>query len=153
MSKIILGKYVNTHGIKGEIRIKSNFPYKDKVFKKENKIIIDNQEYIICSYRVHKGYDMITLEGINDINKIPFRKNVLVYINREDYLTTNEYLDSDLIGFIVYNSKFERKVLDILDINAKKKLIKTKEGYIPYELIKNVDLVNKKILIEDVNGL
>ena len=30
---IYLGKYVNTHGIKGEIRIKSNFKYKDKAFK------------------------------------------------------------------------------------------------------------------------
>ena len=27
MSRIVLGKYVNTHGIKGEIRIKSNFKY------------------------------------------------------------------------------------------------------------------------------
>ena len=46
MSRIVLGKYVNTHGIKGEIRIKSNFKYKDKVFKIGNKIIIDNHEYI-----------------------------------------------------------------------------------------------------------
>lgn len=153
MSKIVLGKYVNTHGIKGEIRIKSNFEYKDKVFKIGNKIIIDNKEYIINSYRVHKGYDMVTLRDIDDINKIPFDKNTLVYIEKEEYLNDNEYLDSDLIGFIVYNSKLEKKVLDISYLNNNKKLLKTKDGYIPFELIKKIDYNNKKILIEEVIGL
>ena len=153
MNKVVLGKYVNTHGIKGEIRIKSNFPYKDKVFLIGNKIIIDNHDYIINSYRVHKGYDMVTLKDIDDINNIPFSKNTLVYINREDYLTKNDYLDSDLIGFIVYNSKIEKKVLDILYINDKKKLIKTSDGYIPFELVLDVDIDNKKILIAEVDGL
>ena len=37
MNKIYIGKVVNTHGIKGEIRILSNFEYKDKVFKVNNK--------------------------------------------------------------------------------------------------------------------
>ena len=29
-----IGKFVNTHGIKGEIRIKSDFSRKDLIFKK-----------------------------------------------------------------------------------------------------------------------
>ncbi len=153
MNKVVLGKYVNTHGIKGEIRIKSNFPYKDKVFKIDNEIIINNTNYKIKSYRVHKGYDMVTLEGINSINDIIFPKNINVFIDRDQYLLKNEYLDSDLIGFIVYNNKLERDVLDIYYINDKKKLIKTSDGYIPFELVKNIDLANKRILIEDVEGL
>ncbi len=153
MNKAYLGKYVNTHGLKGEIRIKSNFPYKERVFKINNEIIINNKSYVIKSYRVHKGYDMVTLDGIGDINLIPFPKNTNVYIDRDKYLSKKDYLDSDLIGFIVYNSKIEREVLDILFINDKKKLIKTKEGYIPFELVQNVDLENKRILIENVDGL
>ena len=51
MDKIYVGKIVNTHGIKGEIRILSDFQFKDKVFKKDKKLIIDNLEYIIRSYR------------------------------------------------------------------------------------------------------
>ncbi len=153
MSKIVLGKYVNTHGIKGEIRIKSNFMYKDKVFKVGNKIFIDNKEYFINSYRIHKGYDMITLLGIDDINMIPFDKNTFVYIEREDYLDKSNHLDSDLIGFMVYNSKLEKKVLDISYLNHDKKLLKTIDGYIPFELIKKIDYEHKKILIEEVLGL
>ena len=153
MNRVLLGKYVNTHGIKGEIRIKSNFPYKDKVFKIDNEIIINNTSYIIKSYRVHKEYDMVTLEGINSINDIPFLKNTKVYIDRDKYLEKKDYLDSDLIGFIVYNSKIEKEVSDIVYINEKKKLICTNDGYIPFELVKKIDLDNKKILIEDVDGL
>lgn len=153
MSRIVLGKYVNTHGIKGEIRIKSMFKYKDRVFKIGNKIIIDNHEYTINSYRVHKDYDMITLKGIDDINMIPFNKNTFVYINREDYLENSDYLDSDLIGFTLYNSELEKKVLDVVYLNGNKKLFKVIDGYIPFELIKNIDFNNKKIKIEEVSGL
>lgn len=153
MNKVLLGKYVNTHGIKGEIRIKSNFPYKDKVFKIGNEIIILDNIYKINSYRIHKDYDMVTLLGINSINDLPFPKNTKVFIDRDKYLTKKDYLDSDLIGFIVYNSRIEREVLDIFYLNDKKKLIQTNNGYIPMELIKNIDLENKRILIEDVEGL
>ena len=153
MNKCYLGKYVNTHGLKGEIRIKSNFPYKSKVFKINNEIIIKDIVYVIKSYRVHKDYDMVTLDGINDINMIPFPKNTAVFIDRDKFLDKKDYLDSDLIGFVVYNSKIEREVLDILRINDKKKLIKTNTGYIPFELVKNIDLENGRIQIEDVDGL
>lgn len=153
MNKVILGKYVNTHGIKGEIRIKSNFPYKSKVFKIGNEIIINDVNYKINSYRVHKEYDMVTLDGINSINDIPFPKNTKVFIDRDKYLLKNDYLDSDLIGFIVYNNRLEREVTGIYYINDKKKLIETKEGYIPFELVKDIDLDNKKILVEEVDGL
>ena len=152
MNKIAIGKYVTTHGIKGEIRIKSDFNEKEKIFKVGNEIIID-KPYIITSYRVHKGYDMVTLENINSINDIPFLKNTKVYIDRDKYLDKFDYLDSDLIGFIVYNSKIEREITGISYINDTKKLIETKEGYIPFELIKNVDLENKRIEIGEVDGL
>ncbi len=153
MNKVVLGKYVNTHGLKGEIRIKSNFKYKERVFKIGNEIIINNVSYQINSYRVHKDYDMVTLLGIDDINKIPFFKNTLVYIDKDKYLNKNDYLDSDLIGFIVYNSKIKKEVVDIVYLNDTKKLLKTIDGYIPFELIINVDLINKKIHIEEVEGL
>ena len=42
MDKVYIGKVVNTHGIKGEIRILSHFPYKNKVFIVHHKIIIND---------------------------------------------------------------------------------------------------------------
>ena len=153
MNKIIIGKYVNTHGIKGEIRIKSNFKYKDKVFKIGNEIIID-KPYIIKSYRVHKDYDMVKLEGINSINDIINLKNHLVYIEREKYLNTSEYLDEDLIGMDVYcNNENLGKVSSIRELSKNKKLIEINNKLIPFELIMNVDIKNKIIEIKYLEGL
>ena len=44
---IRIGKYVNTHGIKGEIRILSDFSRKDLIFKKGFKIYIKDNEFVI----------------------------------------------------------------------------------------------------------
>ena len=83
MEKIYIGKVVATHGIKGEIRIKSSFPFKEKVFFVGNSIIIDNNTYKIMSYRVHKNFDMVTLEGFNDINDVLFLMKKEVYVLKE----------------------------------------------------------------------
>ena len=72
MSKVYVGKIVNTHGIKGEIRILSDFDFKDNAFKVGSNVIIDDIVYKINSYRKHKKFDMITLEGFNDINEVLF---------------------------------------------------------------------------------
>ena len=79
---IYLGKIVNTHGIKGEIRILSDFDYKDIVFKKDFKIYIgkDKQEETINTYRVHKNYDMI-LTGTN----IGLSPNLTTYFGDGNY--------------------------------------------------------------------
>lgn len=153
MNKVIIGKYVNTHGIKGEIRIKSNFKYKDRVFKKGKEIIID-KSYIINSYRVHKGYDMVTLEDINSINEIINLKGSLVYIDREKYLSPNDFLDEDLVNFSIYcNDKNIGNVSEIIQINENKKLIKCCDKLIPFELVENIDLKNKMVEIKYLKGL
>ena len=98
MDKVLIGKYVKTHGIKGEIKIKSNFKYKDKVFKIGNLVIIGDKEFTINSYRVHQEYDMITLKGINDINEILPLKGSQVFVYKDSLiLTNNEYLTFHLI--------------------------------------------------------
>ena len=70
MNLVYVGKIVNTHGIKGEVKIISDFEYKDQIFKIGNKIFVDDETLEINSYRVHKNYDMITLKGFNDINEV-----------------------------------------------------------------------------------
>ena len=151
--KISIGRYVTTHGIKGEIRIKSNFKYKDRVFKVGNEIIID-KPYIIKSYREHKGFDMVTLEGITDINDIIYLKGSIVYIEKEKYMSNTDYLDNDLIGFdIICNNEIIGQLTDFYYINDKKKLLCINSKKIPYELVKNVDLNKKCIIIEYIEGV
>ena len=63
MKRILVGQIVNTHGLKGELRIISNFPYKELVFTKGFKVYVGkrNDLCVINSYRKHKIYDMVAL--------------------------------------------------------------------------------------------
>lgn len=153
--KVLVGKYVKTHGIKGEIKVRSNFLYKDRIFRAGKKIFLKDQEFTIKDYRKHQEYDMLTFEGINDINQILSLKGNFLYANREDLgLKQEEYLDSDLIGLDLYqNNIFVGKVRDIAFITKNKKLLVINSHYVPFELIKKVDLKNKRIDIEEVLGL
>lgn len=153
--KVLVGKYVKTHGIKGEIKVRSNFLYKDRIFQTGKKVFLKDQEFTIKDYRKHQEYDMLTFEGINDINQILSLKGNFLYANREDLgLKQEEYLDSDLIGLDLYqNNILVGKVRDIAFITKNKKLLVINSHYVPFELIKKVDLKNKRIDIEEVLGL
>lgn len=157
MDLINIGKIVNTHGLKGEIRIISDFKYKKDVFKTDNIVYINNEKYIIKSYRFHKIYDMITLDSINTIEQAEELKGLNVYIDRTDY-KFDGYLNEDLIGLEVYDKDiFKGKVIDIVKtINNDLLVIEgNKKHMVPNipEFIKDVDLENNKIYIEYIRGL
>ena len=137
-----IGKYVNTHGIKGEIRILSDFSRKDLVFVPKFKIYIDGNKYIIKSYRRHKNYDMVTLDGINSINDIEHLKGSDVYIDRDDI---NDFIDEDLYEYkVVYKNK-EYIIKDILISKSNKILVLEDNKMIPYvkDFIIKLDTDNK----------
>lgn len=161
MELIKIGKIVNTHGIKGELRILSKFPYKDKVFVKNVKVYIDkNNIEVINTYRKHKNFDMVTFEGYNNINEVLKYKGKNVYINKEDIeLKQNEYLDEELIGLDVMYKNMLMGTIGDIERYDKISLIKIngKDRYylIPYNfnLVDNIDIKNNKIYIKDIDGL
>lgn len=156
LNLIYLGKFVNTHGLKGEIRIISDFEYKEDVFKIGSKLYIDNKEFIISSYRKHKNYDMVTFEGINSIEQIEKYKNFNIYINREDY--NFNFIYKDLIGMKVYSDgTYFGYVTEVLKnkLYPIMRIKNNKEYMIPYitEFVKNVDIKNKVITINYIKRL
>ena len=93
---IYVGKIVNTHGLKGEIRILSDFEYKEKVFVPGMTIYIGRkkEKEEIVTYRHHKNFEMITMKGYTDINEVLRYKGLYVYVLREDLsLKEDEYLE------------------------------------------------------------
>ncbi len=158
MELIKIGKVVNTHGIKGEIRILSKFPYKDKVFIKGMYIYIDKKDKeIINTYRKHKNFDMITMEGYSNINEVLKYKGKNVYVDKSDIKLENNYLDEDIIGLNVYiNDKYKGVVKDIERYESTTLLVINNENrnhLIPYALIDKIDISNKKIFIKNIKGL
>ena len=157
MDLINIGKIVNTHGLKGEIRIISDFKYKKDVFKTNNIVYINNEKHIIKSYRFHKIYDMITLDSINAIESAEELKGLNIFIDRLDY-KFDGYLNEDLIGLEVYDKDiFKGKVIDIVKTVTNDLLVieGNKKHMVPNipTFIKEVDLKNNKIYIEYIRGL
>ena len=160
---IRIGKIVNTHGIKGELRLLSNFKYKDRVFVQNRRIYIgdDKEEHIITSYRHHKVFEMITLEGFGNINEVLRFINKDVFVKKNDLnLGKKEFLDEDLINLnVIFNNEEVGYVVAVRQINPKNKIIEAmihdKMTMIPYheDFIKEVDLDNKKIELELIEGM
>ena len=158
MELIRVGKIVNTHGIKGELRLLSKFPYKDKVFVKGMNIYIDKEDKeVINTYRVHKNFDMITMDGHTNINEVLKYKGKYVYVNKDDIKLDNNYLDEDIIGLNTYvDNEYKGIVSDIERYDKIVLLVirnNDKEYLIPYDLIDKVDIDNKKIYIKAIEGL
>ena len=134
---ILVGKLVNTHGIKGEVKILSNFEMKERVFKPNFKLYLGHnyQEVIITSYRYHKIFDMVTFKGLNNINEVLKYKGMKVFVKRRDlHLKENEYLYCDLINKnIVENKEILGKVIEIVynNSNILLKCLGSKIFYIP----------------------
>lgn len=156
----LVGKIVGTHGIKGELKVKSDTSF-DR-FKKGNKLYVDKTEEItINSHRQHKGMELITINNFTNIN------DVLGYVGKELYVPHNreelkegEFYYEDLIGLDCYDSK-DNLIGTIKDLQeVPQGLIleikgKTKTILIPFvdEFIEYIDLENNKIAINEIEGL
>lgn len=160
MDKVYIGKVVNTHGIKGEVKILSDFPYKDKVFSIGNNLIIDDKLYEIKSYRVHKGFDMVTLDEYTNINDVLFLMKKNVYFDKGLLkLDDDEILDEDLINYEVLTKDGKRGIIkEIFKASESNKILRVdigREILIPFNspMIKKIDKIEKEIIIELIEGM
>lgn len=155
---IKIGKVTSFHGIKGEIRIISNFERKDLVFKPGFKLYIDGNKYQIKTYRHHKIYEMVTLENYNSIEEVTHLKNKNVLVSKSDLNLGNSYVIEELLNYdVYYNNDYCGKIIDFVYNNINNLLIikKEKEFYIPYHnnFIDKVDKDKKEIYLKNVEGL
>lgn len=158
MEYVCIGKLVNTHGIKGEVKLLSNFEYKDKAFVVGMNFYIgeDKEKVTVNSYRHHKVFDMVTFKEYNYINDVLKFKNKLVYVLKPDLaLDNNLILDRDYIGMnAYYEGVLVGKVNDIINNNGYKlMLIGTK--YVPFnkEFISSVSVTKNELILKNVEGL
>ena len=140
MNNIYIGKIVNTHGIKGELRIIDNLTLQQKkvIFKVGSNLIVDGKTYKIASYRVHKDYDMVIFSELNNINDVLFLKGKKVYKSKDEItLKDEDILDSELITYkVITTDNLEGKIIDIEKTGNNYKIIRllidNKEVLIPY---------------------
>lgn len=160
----LVGKIIGTHGIKGELKVKSDTSF-DR-FSVGNTLYVklaDNsyKKIVINSHRVHQGCDLITVNDMFDINLVKgfVGKEVYVKEHNREKDNVNLYYE-DLIGCKAINEKGIElgEVKDLIEvpkgilleiINGKKRSL------VPYvkELVPNVDIEKKIITIHEIEGL
>lgn len=156
MKYIKVGIIVNTHALKGEVRIISNFEYKDRVFKINNTLYIgmSKSEEVIETYRVHKNFDMVKFKGIDNITDVLKYKGSAVYVNIDDLkLKDDEILIEELLGMsVIVNNKLLGSITDYIDNNGNK-LVVVNNKYIPYnkDLIEKIDKINRKVYYKNID--
>ncbi|WP_110112855.1 ribosome maturation factor RimM [Bacillus sp. CGMCC 1.16541] len=164
-----VGKIVNTHGIKGEVRVVSRTDFTDERYKVGNTLYIFKEnsdegiEVKVASHRQHKSFDLLTFEGYNNVNDVEPFKNHLLKV-REDQLgelNEGEFYFHEIIGCQVVTEDGEEigKVKEILTPGANDVWViqrkGKKEALIPYinEIVQSVDIPNQVIKIRVMEGL
>ena len=161
-----VGQIVNTNGLKGFLKIK---PFTDDIkrFEKLEKVYIEKGkqliEFKIQDVKYVKDMVLLKLEGIDDINEAQKYRNFYIKINREDSveLEENSYFIVDIIGSEVFtdDNKLLGKVVDVFQTGSNDVYtVKTDDGkeiLLPAieDVIKNVDIKNKKIIVHLLEGL
>lgn len=112
------GKIVNTHGVRGEVKI---VPWADSAefLQTFETFFIDGNAVKLITGRVHKGCLIAKLSGVDDVNAAMALKNKVVSIDRGDIeLPDGRFFIADIIGARVVSETGEelgclREVLDL----------------------------------------
>ena len=165
MEYVVIGKIVNTFGIKGELKVYSYTDFVKERFKKGSKVYL-SEKYLpfeVNSCREHKGFLLVSFKDHEDINLVEKYKNMLIYKAKEDIkpLKKGEYYFSDLRDLEVYveGEKVGRvkNVEEGIRSNNLRivKYADEKEYLVPFldVFIEKVDLENKRIDIVKMEGL
>ena len=160
---IEIGKIVNTFGIRGELKVDYSTDFIDERFKKDTTVYIgeDKIPFVMKNHRIHKGFLLISFKDNEDINLVEKYKNMYIYKSKDDVkpLKDGEYYFSDLRDLDVYvEDKIVGKVLRVeegIRNNNLRILVGDVEKLVPYlpVFVRNVDLKNHKIVINNIEGL
>ena len=161
-----IGQIVNTFGIKGMVKVK---PFTDDIRRfDELKIVYveknNNQiEYEIEEVKYHKDMVLIKFKGIDKVEQAEMLRNSYLTVSRDsvEKLEEGRYYIVDLLGLEVYTD--EQILLGTLEdiFNTGSNdiyVVKDKQGkqiLLPaiQDVIKQIDIENKKIIVHLLPGL
>lgn len=163
-----VGKIVNTHGIRGELKVLPITDFPEQRFKKGSKLYIEQDhqdpiEVTVKNARDQKTFLLVTLVGYEDINKVEQFKNHELLVSEADQqaLDDGRYYYHDIIGLDVQTADGESigKIKEILSPGANDVWVVKRAGQddllLPVidDVIKNVDLESHLVVVELMEGM
>ena len=164
MEYVKVGHIVNTFGIRGELKVESLSDFTELRFRVDQELFIKKgsnyDSVIVKSVREHKGFLLVLFRGLENINLVEKYKDCDIYIHRRyvQALPVGEYYFFELAGCDVYHDNMKiGNVTEVEDGYQTVLRITTddKEFLLPYvpAFIKNVDVPNKRIDIDVIEGM
>ena len=161
-----IGKIVNTHGVKGELKI---MPTTDdpKRFSSLKEVYVEHKglkTYAIESVRYHKQFVLLKLKGIDNMTDGELFKGGLIKIERKDSLPLkeDEYYISDLFDLEVYTEEGRHlgKIKDVIytgsnDVYVVERIDGNTDLLLPAikQVVKSGQIEEKKTIVQLVEGL
>lgn len=164
-----VGKVVNTHGIWGEVRVISQTDFPEERFavgsvlglfmpKSDTPISLK-----IASHRKHKNFELLTFENHAILKDVEGYRDGMLKVSEDKLgeLDEHEFYYHEIVGCTVVTTEGAKigVVTEILETGANDVwTVKPEVGkaqYIPYieDVVKEIDVENKKIVIDPLEGL
>ena len=160
MSKLEVGKIINTHGLRGEVKVIS---WTDSPEDFENiksvyaHIKSDEQLLHINGIKYQKNNLIIKFKEIDSIDSAEQYKNAILSADRSELppLPEGSHYIADLIGCEIYNAENEKigVLSDVFPAGGRDVYEIKRDGLKPLllsvsdETVKNIDTDNKKITV------
>lgn len=161
-----IGQIVNTYGIKGFVKV---VPFTDNInrFEDLKTLYVETKKglenFEIEEVKYSKNTVLLKLKGIDDINIAEKYKNCYLKISRENAVKLPEdtYFIVDLLDIKVYTDEdiYLGNIIDVYPTGSNDiYVVKNEEGkqvLLPAigEVIKDVDVQNKKMVVHLLDGL
>lgn len=162
-----VGKIVNTHGIRGEVRVVPITDFVDDRFQPGNKLFIEkNHEYMpvtVEKARPHKGMELVKFASLDNINDVQTFRDCYLSVaeDQQSDLAEGEYYYHQIIGLDVVTNDGRNlgKIKEIMSPGANDVWVVDRSGkqdlLLPVikDVIKDVDLDNHVVTVDLLEGL
>lgn len=166
MDQIKIGVLVNTHGLKGEVKVKPTTQFPDIRFQKGKVIHVQFEreliEVKIKQVRDQKDMLLVTFEGYDHINLVEKWKGSTLSIDKSNVheLDEDEAYFFELLDCDVYDGSntYLGKVSEVIETGANAVLRVTLDGkdvLIPYveAFVKELQKEEKRIVVALMDGM
>ncbi len=163
MDKMIeIGKIVNTHGLRGEVKIVPWLDFPEMFEIIDVAYTKSGEKLTVTNIRYQKANVIVKFDEIDNIDKAERLKNSIIYADREifDDLPEGTYLIADIIGLDVTDGEVNYgKVTDVIKTGSNDVYVVQKEGskelLIPAikDVILDTDIEKGVITVKLLDGL
>ena len=161
LETIKIGRIVNAHGIRGEVRVQPR-DLDPNLLTRFDTFLLDGQPVKPSANHVHKSVVLMKFPGVDDMNAALDLKGKDLYIRRADaHLPEGTYFDDELLGLQVYDADSGECLGELVWFNdSATPEIYTVRGIheylipaVPDIFIKSVDLDANRMEVHTLEGM